>query len=559
MTPRVTHLEIEGYRSISDPIEIDFPEGQPLVLVGENNAGKSNIASCLDLILGDRWPGSWNPEPHDFYGHDTSRPVRIAVEVEGVSEDNRRVDQLILEHIDGTTSINAELADGRKKFPRDATRRQIGCVMLGADRRLSYQLSYGSQWTLLSRLMSRFHKALISEPDRQRQLREHFETLTEIFEAVPEYARFSEQLAAEVRTLSGNMLYALEVEFSAYDPSNYFHALRVLPRLQGVPRTFAELGTGQEQILALSFVYAYAAAFGAQGSGLILVIEEPEAHLHPLAQEWLATQLDRYQDAGVQVVVTTHSPAFLSLRHLDGLVLVRKSDAASPSTTIQVTSQVLADHCQQRGAAMATPHTILDYYDVAATTEIRSGFFARAVVLVEGPSDAFAIPVLSRRLGLDLTAAGIGCIPVGGKGNLAKWWRLFTAYGIPIYVIFDNDTSEDQDQKKRRDLLLALGLDNSGVDNRLGIRTLHVEPQFAIFGDNYEKTMRLLVGRYTELEATCSKNYGPMGKPLVARWVAERLDDLEQTTPLKELVTAMRNLVPRAEDSQIPPDGGGQG
>jgi hypothetical protein len=36
---RVSDLEITGYRSIRDGIEISFPANAPIVLVGENNAG----------------------------------------------------------------------------------------------------------------------------------------------------------------------------------------------------------------------------------------------------------------------------------------------------------------------------------------------------------------------------------------------------------------------------------------------------------------------------------------------------------------------------------------
>ena len=43
------------------------------------------------------------------------------------------------------------------------------------------------------------------------------------------------------------------------------------------------------------------------GSGDTLIIEEPEAHLHPAAQTEMATTLARLVNSGVRVVVTTHS------------------------------------------------------------------------------------------------------------------------------------------------------------------------------------------------------------------------------------------------------------
>ena len=49
---RLSRLSAKGYRSIGERLDITFPEGRPLVLVGENNAGKSNIVRALNLMLG---------------------------------------------------------------------------------------------------------------------------------------------------------------------------------------------------------------------------------------------------------------------------------------------------------------------------------------------------------------------------------------------------------------------------------------------------------------------------------------------------------------------------
>ena len=50
---------------------------------------------------------------------------------------------------------------------------------------------------------------------------------------------------------------------------------------------------------------------GAVGRGDTLVIEEPEAHLHPAAQTRMAVALARLVRAGVRVVVTTHGDRLL--------------------------------------------------------------------------------------------------------------------------------------------------------------------------------------------------------------------------------------------------------
>jgi len=124
-------------------------------------------------------------------------------------------------------------------------------------------------------------------------------------------------------------------------------------------------------------------------------------------------------------------------------------------------------HCVAKGAAEDKIETenVLPFYLANATREILEGFFAKAVVLVEGPTESLALPIYLERTGLDTAKEGVAVIPVHGKGNLAKWYRLFTAYEIPCYVVFDNDgDTDDKKQVKRRDALLALNKLGYAVD-----------------------------------------------------------------------------------------------
>lgn len=547
---RVRSIEIEGYRSICDPVCIRFPDAAPVVMVGENNAGKSNIVRAVDLLLGDRWPGSYSPEDHDYFGRrcgDTSI-IRITADVDDVGhlyyERLERVDQFELTYASGQAGgeFIAHLATGQAARMSNAIREQVNCLVIGADRRLGYQLSYASGWTMLSKLMKRFHRALMADTDRADRLKTHFETLHGMFREVSEFRAFASQLEEEVARLSTNLRYGLDIDFSAYDPSNMFNALRVQPRFGSERLAFDELGTGQEQILALAFAYAYARAFGSD-AGLLLVVEEPEAHLHPLAQEWLASQLGGFVEAGAQVLITTHSPAFVDVRGLNGMVVVRK-DLADGTFTKQVGRSELRRFCIERGApARVEAETILEFYDAAATTAVKQGFFARAVVLVEGPTEALALPVLLRKHGVELAKLGVAVVPVGGKGNLAKWWRLFGAYEIPTFVIFDNDSNEDGSGRFRRDALTTIGVDAVEQDELLGASALVVRPVLAVFGKDFEHTMRDLVPGYVHLEEQGRKVVGA-NKPLLARWVAERI---ELNGELSALATAVTALAPQAE------------
>ena len=47
-------ISIKHYRSI-ESVSISFPEHKPVILFGPNNAGKSNILSAINRILGERY------------------------------------------------------------------------------------------------------------------------------------------------------------------------------------------------------------------------------------------------------------------------------------------------------------------------------------------------------------------------------------------------------------------------------------------------------------------------------------------------------------------------
>jgi putative ATP-dependent endonuclease of OLD family len=399
-------------------------------------------------------------------------------------------------------------------------------MMIGADRRLTYQLSYTSKWTFLSKLMRKFHESLVAEPDRVARLKDQFGDIVSVFREVPEFEEFSRQLKEQVADLSANLQYGLDVDFSAYDPSNYFRSLRVQPTQNNEPRSFDELGTGQEQVLAVGFAYAYATAFRGATDQLLLVVEEPETHLHPLAEEWLSSKIREIATAGVQVLVTTHSPRFIDLRGLEGIVLVTKE--GSETRVKQLTREELADFCVRTGAPKASPETVVDFYSAAVTEEILSGFFARRIALVEGPTEALALHSYFARLGVSPPREGIAFIPVHGVANLAKWWRLFSAYGIPVYVVFDNDSRDDEDGGRRTELLRALGLDETDAQRMISSQDWIVEERFAVCGRNFEEVLRVAFGAaYSELEETAKREFGMapgQGKPLIARFVADKID-----------------------------------
>jgi putative ATP-dependent endonuclease of OLD family len=547
---RLGALSIEGYRSFGEYTEVTLPRDKPLVLLGENSVGKSNLVRAIDLIFGETWPRSQLPDDHVFFDRDPNGTIDVIAELEGVTSDRYgviyRLRWRFTPGADEPEFLMETEYDG-ERWANGEVRDQCFCLLVGADRRLSYQLSYASKWTFLSRLMRRFHKELTADVELVERLKNLFGEIVESFARLDHFSAFSTGLRAQVERFGASMSYGLEIDFSAYDPSNFFHSLRVYPQSDGATRTFEELGTGQEQVLAIAFACAYAHAFGShQDAGLILVIEEPEAHLHPLAQRWLGRTIHEVAAEGVQVVVTTHSPAFVDLHNLNGIVVVRRDGEQGSSTVIQHSEASLTRHCRETGATKATAENIGAFYATSGTEETISGLFARSCLVVEGPTDSLGFPVLLQKVGLDPLRAFVQVVNVGGIGNIARWWRLYTAYGLPTYVIFDSDSDDDSDGVRRQELLQAIGVSLSEYKAAVASGPLGITSRFAVCVTNYEVAMRRLFSdQYGELEELGRTRVGT-GKPIVARYVAQRLRIEQDPGGWASIRTLAESIVGRA-------------
>jgi putative ATP-dependent endonuclease of OLD family len=522
---------------------VTFPTDGVLVLLGENNAGKSNLTRALEVLFGEQWPGSRRLEDHDFHGRDGDG---IAVEIDADVSDIPcgYCDSGEVIHFRWIYDPQNPADDGNpvtyrftcgnqfcgRTFVKSAMRSSLSAAVLDADRRLSYQLSYASRYTMLSKLMHRFHERLLADVDRRGRLTTVFESLLQEFTGVSEFAVFKRLLAETAKDFGQNLPYRLDVDFSAYDPSNFFRSLRVHPSLSGEVRSFDELGTGQSQILALAFAYAYAKAYG-QSDGTILVIDEPEANLHPLAQQWLAARLNTLTAPGLQVVVTTHSPHFVDLARPENLVMVSKGEDGA-TRVVQRTLDEFVSFMLARGAdeGRTKPETVGRFYAAAATTELTSALFARCVVLVEGRTEALALPELLRRRGLDVLREGVAVVSAEGIGGIAKWHRFYSALGLRCFCLFDTDSNKSGRQArelltKRLDIASALSLNGDPVDlgSFIGV-PLAVAAGYATLDPDFEGAMSSLFGSawarlYTDAITTVGDS-----KPLRARYVAHALE-----------------------------------
>jgi len=165
----------------------------------------------------------------------------------------------------------------------------------------------------------------------------------------------------------------------------------------------------------------------------LLLIEEPEAHLHPQLQLRLMEFLEKKTaaDAPVQVIVSTHSPNLSSKADIQNLILVAKGRAFP----------LASDHTKLTAGDYRFLRRFLD------TTKANL-FFARGVVLVEGDAENLLLPTFAKLLGRSFTEYGVSIVNVGSRG-LFRYARIFQrsdASQPPVKVacISDRDIPPDE-------------------------------------------------------------------------------------------------------------------
>lgn len=145
----------------------------------------------------------------------------------------------------------------------------------------------------------------------------------------------------------------------------------------------------------------------------LLLIEEPEAHVHAQRQLRLIQYLQKIVDLKEdkenkpQVIITTHSPNLASEIDLNNLVIIRAGKAFST-------------------ADGETELDSNDYKFLSRFLDVTKAnlFFARGVMIVEGDAENILMPTLATCIGKGFTKHGVSMVNVGGVG-LRRYAKIF--------------------------------------------------------------------------------------------------------------------------------------
>lgn len=180
----------------------------------------------------------------------------------------------------------------------------------------------------------------------------------------------------------------------------------------------------------------------------IVMIEEPETHLHPHMQRNFIKSLKEFKELFekrnifIQFFISTHSPYIVSKLNIPELNIIRKTGENIISVKLEnnYTENICSEffnetNCSSKNLKNITKaiDNLLNFSDV---------FFSKGVILCEGDSELRSLPILANKLGYDLDQHEISLLNLDGADNLQLTLHILKKFKIPTYSIIDADKKE---------------------------------------------------------------------------------------------------------------------
>jgi len=234
----------------------------------------------------------------------------------------------------------------------------------------------------------------------------------------------------------------------------------------------ARMGHGLQRSYLLALLQELASSESPDAPTLILGCEEPELYQHPPQARHLSDVFAQLAEGNNQLLVTTHSPLFVSGDGFENVRLVR-SDATDAGTNVSnLTFEALCAKVRDaRGENTERKiEGLIAKIHQSLRPHIAEMFFARVPILVEGLEDASYLTAGMHLAEKWSEFRRLGChiVPVNNKHNLIQPVAIASELGIPAFVIFDadGDTETEAHRNKHK-------LDNEALTKLLN---LDVEP-----------------------------------------------------------------------------------
>lgn len=344
---KLTHVRIKDFRSFSGEHIFDLADGANY-FVGPNNCGKSNLVRALELAL----------DPDVEYVPDRDRPMK-----DSASGGRKVTTRITLTFEVGKSSPEKTLLSYANAYERLLTAKstyaeegQIHFVttFTSPARQVSFQAKRAGARSAPvesrehQQLLRQFHSVvrfavIHSGEDLESLLQGKFREILQL--VIEDHLSSELETAADARaryvgTLQTSVLEPLRSRIEGLVGGIFpeITAATLIPEVPTVEQTLSsveirlgdlvptkltEKGTGVRGAVLLSMLQYLAEE---SRRSLVLAVEEPEAFLHPAAQEAIRSELEQLAArSDVSVLTTTHSPYVISRRAEASVTELRKN------------------------------------------------------------------------------------------------------------------------------------------------------------------------------------------------------------------------------------------
>lgn len=248
----------------------------------------------------------------------------------------------------------------------------------------------------------------------------------------------------------------MQVEYAELDIESAIQPKTKLSANDGFDTDIAQKGHGMQRVAIFQLLQAYVTLHGKEAGSkdFIFAIEEPEIFMHPSYKRSLYSMFKKLASSNFQVIYSTHDPAFITMERFDDIKIVRKQKRALGCRS--VLSELSWENLKELPSFQAelkkynTPQSLREALANHCCGAQNEGFFSEKVILVEGPTESYALPVYFDLLGFDLDSKSISIVEAGSVNNVSMLFAIFDSFGIPCYCIFDGDKPENDLLHKRQ-------------------------------------------------------------------------------------------------------------
>jgi len=458
----ITRLRIENFRSI-ESLEV-FLDNNNLI-IGQNNAGKSNILKAINIALNSTYyvseqdifvrsgetlqkdkfalidimispdkdengqhafSGFWTGVFSDkwIYTDDNSNEfvgIRTIVQYD-VEFDNYRCSK----HVIKQWGDNAEAADCKKQGFTQDMMKYISCFYMDAHRDITDDIRDKKSFFGRATSSSDIPLEIVERLEQQLD-----EINKEIVDNTPALKETESELS-EIGNLIGTTASTLQIEPLSRRISDLHKGIDVKYQDGTGPAvSLSEHGMGTRSWVSFLTLGAYVKylvkCVKKQDPDAemftVLTMEEPEAHLHSCAQKKLYQQIMGFSG---QKIVSTHSSNVLAQADVNDFIHIYKKDGSTLAHKIDKTKYQIEELAKIQREFIRSKGDLL---------------FSSAVILAEGITEELALPIyFTKYFDCDPNSLGITILGIGGK-NYRSFLKLFVDFDIPFYIFSDGEAS----------------------------------------------------------------------------------------------------------------------